>query len=223
MRSTLSVLLIATIFLACKTDPNLAKAISIETKIDAEKIAEAHGFKNWDKVSKIQFTFNVDSDGNHFERSWSWNPKTNDVSMLMAGDTIQYNRESIDSLSLNADRAFINDKYWLLVPFQLVWDTSASITQPIRTQAPISKDSLSKITISYGSEGGYTPGDAYDIFYNDEFLIKEWIYRKANGAEPSLISTFENYTTINGIKFAQEHKKADANWNLNFTDIIIEQ
>ena len=42
-----------------------------------EKSANAHGISNWDKVSRIDFTFNVDRDSSHFERSWKWDPKTN--------------------------------------------------------------------------------------------------------------------------------------------------
>lgn len=221
MKKFITIIMISFILNSCKSDKYNAQTVNTPQLTIQEQIAKAHGFDNWDQVNNLQFTFNVDREGNHFERSWSWNPKTNDVSMVMAGDTIQYNRQAIDSTSLNADRAFINDKYWLLVPFQLVWDTSASITEPIKMEAPISKDSLSKITISYGSEGGYTPGDAYDIFYNDEFLIKEWIFRKSNAEQPSLINTFENYISINGIKFAQDHKQQDVDWNLNFTNIKI--
>ena len=187
-----------------------------------EKIAEAHGFNNWNKVSKLYFTFNVDREGNHFERSWIWEPKNNLVTMISAKDTVFYNRSAIDSLSLNADRAFINDKFWLLIPFQLVWDNNTNITEPERVIAPISKDSINKITVTYSSDGGYTPGDAYDIFYNDDFIIQEWIYRRGHSIEPSLTNSFENYIEINGIKFAQDHKQPDIDWNLNFTNIKIE-
>ena len=45
------------------------------------------------------------------------------------------------------DKGFINDKYWLLVPFQLVWDTSATISEPKNVQSPINKEQLDMITI----------------------------------------------------------------------------
>jgi hypothetical protein len=77
------------------------------------------------------------------------------------------------------------------------------------------------ITINYPEQGGYTPGDAYDIFYNDDFMIEEWIYRKGNSEEPTIATTFENYKDYNGIKIATDHKMAGGNWNLNFTDVTI--
>jgi len=187
----------------------------------AEKIANAHGFENWNSVSEIQFTFNVDIDTTHFERSWKWRPKTNDVTMITTKDTISYNRNKIEQVSIGADRAFINDKYWALFPFQFVWDDGITLSTPEKAKAPISKSEMNKITLLYANKGGYTPGDAYDVFYSDDFIIKEWVFREANAKEPSMINTFENYSDYNGIKMAKDHKKDEGNWNLNITNIKV--
>lgn len=82
----------------------------------AEKIAKAHGHDNWKAVSELHFTFNVDTDSTHFERSWIWIPKTGDVTLILDNDTISYNRKTVDSTSIIADKNFINDKFWLLAP-----------------------------------------------------------------------------------------------------------
>ena len=219
MKNFIYIAFIGLIFISCKQKSETKqpeKEISI-----AEKIANAHGFENWKQVSEIQFTFNVDEDSSHFERSWIWKPKANEVIALSKKDTINYNRSVIDSTLTKTDSGFINDKYWLLVPFQLVWDESITISEGIKEEAPISKTQLNRITITYPNEGGYTPGDAYDIYYDDDFLIKQWIFRKANQKEPSVITTFENYQDFNGIKIALDHKKAKGNWNLNFTNVKI--
>ena len=219
MKNFIYIAFIGLLFISCKQKSETKqpeKEISI-----AEKIANAHGFENWKQVSEIQFTFNVDEDSSHFERSWIWKPKANEVIALSKKDTINYNRSVIDSTLTKTDSGFINDKYWLLVPFQLVWDDSATISEAIKEEAPICKAQLNKITITYPIEGGYTPGDAYDIYYDDDFLIKQWIFRKANQKEPSVITTFENYQDFNGIKIALDHKKAKGNWNLNFTNVKI--
>lgn len=185
---------------------------------EAEKIAAAHGYDNWEKINEIRFTFNVDRDSTHFERSWTWKPTTDDVSMKMGDVNVAFNRASVDSSSLNADKGFINDKYWLLVPFQLIWDESTTITEVEKQTAPISGEEMRSITILYNA-GGYTPGDAYDIYYDDNYMIREWVFRKGNSAEPSMITSFENYKDFNGIKLALDHKKKDENWNLYFTDV----
>jgi hypothetical protein len=204
---------------SCKEDKNMNEPV--ESLTIAEKIADANGFSNWKKISKIAFTFNVDRDSSHFERSWIWKPKTDDVILISETDTVAFNRSTLDSISRKANASFINDKFWLLIPFQLVWDSGTTISEPITTEAPISKTFLSKITLTYSSEGGYTPGDAYDIFYDSNFLIKEWVFRKENQKEPSMITTFENYKIINGIHVALDHKKKEDTWNLNFSNITI--
>ena len=198
------------------------KTVSEEKPLTiVEKIANAHGFENWQNVSKIEFTFNVDRDSTHSERSWQWEPKTNNVIMISKEDTIVYNRTQIDSTNLNADKAFINDKYWLLAPFNLVWDEGTDISIPVKEEAPISKKELNKITLAYANEGGYTPGDAYDFYYGNDFLIKEWIFRKANTSTPSLITSWENYLDFNGIKIAMEHNRLESDVKLYFSNIKV--
>ena len=217
----LLLILITIVCFSCKTDTKTIKETKNTTLTTADKIANAHGLSNWDKVTQIDFTFNVDKDSSHFQRSWSWKPKKNEVSLIVGQDTINYNRGKIDSLSIQTDQGFINDKYWLLAPYQLVWDTNTKIADSVNKIAPISKVALNKLTLAYGNAGGYTPGDAYDFYYDDNYMITEWIFRKGNAAAPSMITSFENYEDFNGIKIAKDHKKSEGNWNLYFTDISI--
>lgn len=212
------IIFIILLSLSCKQKQG--KIADIKQPSVAEKIANAHGLKKWKNVSEISFTFNIDKDS-HFERSWIWKPKTNQVTLINNNDTIHYNRTKIDSTIAKTDSAFINDKYWLLVPFQLVWDLGTTLSEPTKEAAPISKTVMKKITLTDSNNGGYTPGDAYDIYYGDDYIIKEWIFRRGNSQEPTMITTFEDYQDINGIKFALKHKKADNNWNLNFTNVSV--
>ncbi len=187
-----------------------------------EKIAHAHGYANWKTVNSIRFTFNVDRDSTHFERTWVWQPKTNDVTSISGQDSLQYNRGEMDSTAFKANAGLINDRYWLLTPFNLMWDSdNYKYEHTTKVKAPISGDSLQKLTIVYRSEGGYTPGDAYDLYFGDDYLIQEWVFRKGNQSEPSMTTTFENYTEQNGLKLALDHKKDGEDFNLYFTDLEI--
>ncbi|MEO9076444.1 MAG: hypothetical protein ABI263_04005 [Gelidibacter sp.] len=219
MKKSLISLSLITLFFSCKQKEE-AKTIEKEWST-AENIANAHGFENWKNVSELQFTFNVDRDTTHFERSWTWNPRTEDVIMISGKDTLVYNHKEVDSTSMNADKAFINDKYWLLAPFQLVWDTSATISDTSVAEAPISKTQLNKITITYPNQGGYTPGDAYDLYFDDDFIVKEWNYRKGNSKEPTMSTTWEDYEDFKGLRIAKTHKRADSDWKLHFTNIKV--
>lgn len=219
MKNFIYIPIVALFMAGCKKEKE--SPVRPDPLIIAEKIAHAHGLDQWQNVSEIAYTFNVDRKNKHFERSWIWKPKSHDVTFISETDTISYNRSKLDSVSIAIDRNFINDKFWLLAPFQLVWDTGTTILKPIKTKTEINHEYLNKITVIYPKNGGYTPGDAYDIFYDDNFLIKEWVYRKGNRAKPSMITTFENHQNFNGITVALEHKKQNGNWNLNFTNVRI--
>jgi hypothetical protein len=188
----------------------------------AEVIAYKNGFDHWKKVNEIAFTFNVDRGERHFERSFIWNPKTQDVVFMNGKDTLSYNRNApMDSMQLRADQAFINDKYWLLAPYQLIWDEGTSFKEKEHQIAPISKDTLHMLTVVYGDEGGYTPGDAYDFYYGNDFIIKEWVFRENNQENPSMLNTFEDYEDFNGLKIAKTHKDSTGNFKLHFTNISV--
>lgn len=208
------------IFSACRQPEE--KKVPKKELTTAEKIANAHGYDNWSKVKTIAFRFGGKKEDPNSGRAWVWNPKTNAIKLTRNGEAIEYNRNSMDSLALNTDRAFINDKFWALIPFQLVWDEGITISASEKALSPVTQQALNKITITYSNEGGYTPGDAYDIYYDDTFIIREWSYRRQNTPEPSLSNTFENYQDFNGIKIALEHKKVEGDWNLLLRDIKVE-
>jgi hypothetical protein len=211
----------------CNNVKNSSKEIQSQENISekklttAETIAFKNGFENWDKLSEINFTFNVDRGENHFERSWSWKPKIGDVSMSMGENTVTYNRMKMDSIIEKTDASFINDKYWLLAPFNLVWDEGTVFTETQDVPAPISNETLDKLTVVYGNDGGYTPGDAYDFYFGKDFIVKEWVYRRANDSKPTMTNTWEDYETFNGIQIAKMHKDSIGDFKLFFTNISV--
>ncbi|MCK8481272.1 hypothetical protein [Psychroserpens algicola] len=236
MTRLLTFLLVITVLISCKPESkaqnHTTETIS-EEQIEitvAEKIAQAHGYDHWNNVNTIEFTFNVDRGDNHFQRSWEWQPKADYVVSMVSKDSISmYTRqtpsntiETIDPKFINVDKSFINDKFWLLIPFQMVWDDGTTLSESIKAVAPIAKTEMNKITLTYSNEGGYTPGDAYDIFYDEDFIIREWVFRKGNSETPTMTTTFENYEDFNGIKIAKDHKMADGNFNLYFSNIKIQ-
>lgn len=205
------------------SEVNNGVADSVEKNNTAHRIANANGFENWKDVQTIAFTFNVDRNGNHFSRSWYWNPNTGGVRLTSGEDPVSYNWSDMDSIAQKTDAAFINDKYWLLAPFQIAWDQGTTFTEKENVVSPISKDTLNQLTIVYGNDGGYTPGDAYDLFYDKDYKIREWNYRKGNAPEPSTTTTWEDYKNFNGIDIATMHKDATGKFKLYFTDITVKK
>ena len=80
---------------------------------------------------------------------------------------------------------------------------------------------MDKLTIVYGQEGGYTPGDAYDFFIGKDSLVAEWVFRRANQPEPSLVATWEQYQQLMGLKLASMHQNAEGTFRISFTGIEV--
>jgi hypothetical protein len=212
-------------FTACKTEPKKTETAAETTETEKtvpERIAEAHGFEHWKDVERITFTFNVDRDSMHFERSWDWEPKTNMVTAISGADTLRYDRNAMDSIALKTNGGFINDRYWLMAPFNLMWDANNyTFEHTAEATAPISQEPMQKLTIVYANEGGYTPGDAYDFYFKDDYVIREWAYRKSNQEEPNLVSTWEDYVEMEGLKLAQQHNRPEGGTSLYFTGLSV--
>lgn len=223
MKNKITILLVILLTItSCKEEKKTETTAPEPELTILEKVAQAHGFEAWKNVNEIQFTFNVDRDTTHFERKWTWDTKTNEVTGSSLGQITSYNRNNIDSTNIKINGAFINDKFWLLAPYQLIWDANNFTHKHLPTStAPISKKPMQKLSIVYGAEGGVTPGDAYDFYFEDDYLIKEWVFRKGNQTEASMTTTFEDYIEVNGLKIAQSHKKDGENFNLYFTGIAV--
>lgn len=212
--------LISLVFTACKTEKKAEPVQEEAEKTILEKIAYANGYEHWKDIASLKFTFNVDRDTTHFERKWIWHISTNEVTGISLGDSVTYMRSEVDSTVARVDGAFINDKYWMLAPYNLIWDQdNFSYQHDSLAEAPISKQSMQKLTIVYGSEGGYTPGDAYDFYFGDDYLVREWIFRKSNQEEPSVVTTWEDYKDLQGLKIATMHKNAEGSFSISFTGL----
>ena len=109
-----------------------------------------------------------------------------------------------------------------MAPFNLMWDSgNYTYEHTAEATAPISKEPMQKLTIVYANEGGYTPGDAYDFYFKDDYIIREWAYRKSNQEEPNLVSTWEDYVEMQGLQLAKQHNRPEGGTNLYFTGLTV--
>ncbi len=191
-----------------------------ETEPINVQVANANGFEEFKDVKQINFTFNVKAnDTIRTSRAWKWYPQDNKVELTEKGETIMYDNDGdFNENEVAADRKFINDTYWFLFPYQLIW-SEYNMEHNERTEAPISNDTMQKLTVSFEGEGGYTPGDTYHLFFKDDKLVREWTYESSGGR--TLSTTWEDYEDFNGIKIAKMHKTEDESFQLFFTDIEV--
>jgi hypothetical protein len=195
---------------------------SEENRSITEKIAYANGFGNFGDVEEIRYTFNVrTNDSLRTSRTWSWRPQEDMVTLTTPDSTVTYNHKSEASAHEQTDQGFINDKYWLLFPFNLVWD-EMEYQHEEKSTAPISGENFQKITVSYPNEGGYTPGDSYEVYFGDDHIIREWVYMPGGDSARAFATTWEDYKDCNGLNIATMHRSEDGNFELFFTDVAVE-
>lgn len=212
------------LILSCKDKPNEgpSKEPKGEGLTITEKIAYANGLKEFKEIKELNYTFNVKrNDSLVASRSWSWKPQVDSVSYTEGNTTLAYNSVADADKHPETDQKFINDQYWLLFPFHLVWDEMEYEHVPKDT-APLSGMELQKLTITYPEDVGYTPGDVYEIYFDEDYLIHEWTYIPRGNREKAFSATWEDYKDLNGMRLATMHRNMDKDFELFFTEISVE-
>ncbi len=189
----------------------------------AQKVANAYGIKDFKKAKSMSFTFNVKRDTFPITyRSWEWNMEQNIVTMTAPKQTVTYRRDTIQSAAMkNIDGKFINDQYWLLFPFHTVMDKGCTLTQKDNVKAPIGKANSTMLTVQYNNVDGYTPGDAYDLYIDKNYMVTEWVYRSKGVAKPSLNTRWENTLKNKGVKTATNFPSEDGKFKIYFTGVSV--
>jgi len=196
----------------------------------ASKIAKAYGIEHFDKIEAIRFTFHVAKQGTEVSRQWQWEPKTDTVVYVgQAPDGSYVERTYVRSelkegqldIKYKIDQWFINDQYWLLFPLHLVWDKDIELADDGIQPLPIPPGEARRLVVKYPSGVGYTPGDIYELYYGQDDLIKQWIYRKGGSQQPTLVATWEKYAKAGPLVFALDHKGADGKFRQWFSDVAV--
>ena len=192
-----------------------------------EKIAQAYEVSGFGEIEELKFTFNVKKGETEASRSWVWLPKDDKVTYLGDGKTdkaITYDRKDLSapgSESLKEiDAHFINDQYWLLFPFHLVWDKGMKVELAgEKVKFPISGRMGRMVSVIYPPTGGYTPGDRYDLFLDDNNMIAEWIFRRGGSEKPTVIATWEDNRLMGPIVMSLNHVGSDGKFHVWFTGV----
>jgi hypothetical protein len=151
----------------------------------AEQMAKTYGLDSWKQIEKLRYTFNIDAGELKLARSWEWNPSTDQISYQGKDKggkpvTATYERSQLDSqpdaVRNEIDPAFVNDQYWLLLPFHVSWDsTGAKVTDEGTHELPLGKGSAQRIVVKY-ADGGYAPGDTWELYVGADHRIAEIAY-----------------------------------------------
>ena len=181
-----------------------------------EQVAKAYGLDSWDNITAIRYTWHAQFPGVDVSRTWTWEPKTNKVTYEGKGKdgkpvSATYLRSQLSSQPENVqkeiDPAFNNDNYWLLFPFHAYWDTSATITDQGKHKLPLGAGTATLLSVKYSGDGGYTPGDTWDLYIGKDNRVEQFVYHRGGPVKPSVVtSTWAGYKKAGGLDISTEHR-----------------
>ena len=182
-----------------------------------EKIAKTYGIESWDKVDAIRYTWNADIPGLFkATHKWEWEPKTGKISyestdkegkpVKVAYDSSQLSSQS-DQVKNEVEPAFVNDNYWLLFPFHAYWDKSASVIDQGMFNLPQGSGRAELVPVKYPADGGYTPGDTWDLYVGKDNRVEYFVYHRGGAKPPSRVfATWTGYKKAGPILISTEHR-----------------
>ena len=181
----------------------------------AEQIAKTYGLDSFGQIEAIRYTWNAEFPGAKLSHMCEWNPKTDMVSYEGKDKEgkpvkVSYQRSQLSSLSdaikNEIDPAFSNGQYWTLLPFHLLWD-GATVTDEGQQKRPTGDATAQKVVFKYPSEGGYQPGDTWELYVGADKRIEEIVYRRGADNPPHLVSaTYVDYKKAGPLLFSTDHR-----------------
>lgn len=183
----------------------------------AEQIAKTYGVDSWGQVEAIRYTWNAQFPGVNVAHAWTWEPKTGQVTYEgkdKEGKPVKvtYNSNQLgsqpDNVKNEIEPSFINDQYWTLFPFHVVWDTSATVTDDGLHKLPLAGGSATLVTVKYPAEaGGFTPGDTWELYAGKNDRVEQFVYHRGGPKKPSVvIATWAGYKKAGPILFSTDHR-----------------
>jgi len=182
----------------------------------AEQIAKTYGLDSFGQIEAIRYTFNLDLGALKLSRAWVWEPKADRISYEgkdKAGKPVKatYVRSQLSSqpavVKDEVDPAFVNDQYWLIFPFHVVWD-GANVEDTGMQKLPLGKGSARRVAVKYSSEGGaYSPGDTWELYVGSDNRVEELVYRRGGPTKPSVvIATWAGYKKAGPLLISSDHR-----------------
>ena len=187
-----------------------------------EQVARTYGLDSFGQVEAIRYTWNAQFPGVSLSHPWIWEPKKDQVTYDGKDKDgkpvkVTYLRSQLssqpDKVKNEIDPSFVNDNYWLLFPLHAYWDKSATATDQGMKPLPQGSGSAQLVSVKYPSDGGYTPGDTWDLYVGKDGRVEQFVYHRGGPKKPStVIATWEGYKKAGPLLISTDHNgTADGN------------
>lgn len=180
--------------------------------VDSQKISDWR--HDWDRRKNNYRVEGLTRDGDHLLTIF--NLDSRDGVAFKNGQKLD-GEEKIQMLK-RAYARYINDTFWLLMPFKL--KDPGVVLQFDGTQE-INDVKYDVLRLSYADSVGLTPHNIYRLFVDQNTrVIHRWEYFEKAGAEPAP-AWWEKWQRYGSIKLAGQRSFENSNRKLLFTDIIV--
>ena len=199
----------------------------------AEQVAKTYGLDAFGQIEGIRYGFNAELGDLKLSRKWEWNPKTDTVSFDGKDKEgkplkVTYQRSQLGGQSGTVQNeiepAFVNDQYWLVFPFHVIWDSSATVTDDGMQKLPLGNGSAERIAVKYPSEGGYSQGDTWELYVGTDKRIAEFVFRRGGATKPSVVTTtWADYKKAGPLLISMDHRGTadDKPVHIFFSDVSV--
>jgi hypothetical protein len=184
----------------------------------ADQIAKTYGLDSFGQIEAIRYTFSLDVPALKLKlsRTWTWEPKADRVTYEgkdKAGNPVKvtYVRSQLssqpDNVKNEIDPGFINDQYWLVFPFHVVWDTAASVEDKGMQKLPVGKGSARQVVVKYPSNVGYTPGDTWELYVGADNRVQQMVFHHGGSVKPNLVvASWAGYKKAGPLLISTDHR-----------------
>jgi hypothetical protein len=185
----------------------------------ARRIVRAAGGDSWPKVTRLRFTFNVDSDGKQVAsvtHDWDLRAGTDRVRWKDKDVTVNLAQPGDAEDAKAAFGRWTNDSYWLLMPLKLF---DGGVTRSLQPDQEIDGRTYKVLRLGFAGVG-LTPGDQYDLFVDPQTdQIRYWDYMPSPDKRSRF--TWDGYQSFGPLTLSTEHVTEDGKRRIYFTDVVV--
>ena len=243
-RRAVATLLVTAVAAAAAAAPARAAAPSDPRAVEiADQVMQALGGRDhWDALVGLRWSFgaSVNDTVRGTPRRHSWNKRTGEHRVEGAlrdgtkfcfihtlGDTLNgkawmngrpVGGDSLHTLLKNAEAMWVNDEYWLCMPYKL---RDPGVTLQYDGETKDGDVTYDKLSMTF-DHVGLTPGDHYWLFVNRaNHRIERWEMVLEGQQPPPVGYTWDGWTEHDGLWFASAHRSLGGPRKVNvFTDPV---
>ena len=105
----------------------------------------------------------------------------------------------------------------------MIWDTNATVTDEGMQKLPLGNESGEKLVMKYPAEGGYSPGDTWDIYVGTDGRVQEFVYHGGPNKPRTVIAPWTDYKKAGPLLVSLDHqgKAGDNPVHIFFSNVAV--